>query len=210
MAVSGVFAPAEALSRLLAYSFLDRASVVVRFAVATVSAKQQHPNIWEYIHETSLHPYRTTRAEKVPAGMANYASGANENSCLGDSHAKAEVDEVLVNAQKRNERLQDVPVSVSALSTQPPIDDNQVRVEDLYANAADSKLAPSLRCEQAPCIRRYQCDAEHQSERSSAYLLVGWSAGWPAWSYQYRRLPQGRPRRCFDGASKWASPSRRE
>ena len=55
----------------------------------------------------------------------------------------ANLAEVLVTAQKRNERLQDVPVPVTALGAQTLVENNQVRIQDYYTKVPGLNVASS-------------------------------------------------------------------
>jgi iron complex outermembrane recepter protein len=58
------------------------------------------------------------------------AQGSDSNA--GASSASADLEEVVVTAQKRIERLQDVPVPVSTISGQTLVNRNLLRLEDYY------------------------------------------------------------------------------
>ena len=69
-----------------------------------------------------------------PAAVAAQEAAQIEKA---GSNNEASVDEIIVTAQRRNERLQDVPVSVSALSADF-ISENQVRTfQDLGASVPE-------------------------------------------------------------------------
>jgi iron complex outermembrane receptor protein len=53
------------------------------------------------------------------------------------------LQEIVVTAQKRKERLQDVPVPVTAIDTQALLNNNQVRLEDYYSTIPGLSMAPS-------------------------------------------------------------------
>ncbi|WP_447764458.1 TonB-dependent receptor [Sphingopyxis panaciterrae] len=52
------------------------------------------------------------------------------------------VDEIVVTAQKREQRLQDVPMSVTALSGSELVDKNQVKIEDYFRSIPGLSLSP--------------------------------------------------------------------
>lgn len=65
--------------------------------------------------------------------------------------AKADLPQVIVSAEKREERLQDVPVPVTVLSAESLVESNQLRLQDYYASVpgltvlpADQNGAPTL------------------------------------------------------------------
>ncbi len=59
----------------------------------------------------------------------------------GDSAEKLE--EIVVTAQKRTERLQEVPVPVTSISASALVDSNQLRIRDYYKRVPGFKVAPT-------------------------------------------------------------------
>jgi iron complex outermembrane receptor protein len=72
------------------------------------------------------------------------AGGASSSPAGGSGQGEpsTQLEEVLVTAQKRTERLQDVPVAVTALSADDLLGRNQLRFEDFYVNAPGLSVAP--------------------------------------------------------------------
>jgi iron complex outermembrane recepter protein len=70
---------------------------------------------------------------------------ANSTSAVtyGDSVESGTVEEVLVTAQKREERLQDVPIPVSVVDAQALVDNNQLRIDDYYSSIPGFTYAPA-------------------------------------------------------------------
>jgi outer membrane receptor protein involved in Fe transport len=58
------------------------------------------------------------------------------------SEIRTEFGEIIVTAQKREERLQDVPVPVSAVSAVALVDSNQVRLQDYFTRIPGLSLTP--------------------------------------------------------------------
>ena len=54
---------------------------------------------------------------------------------------KGELAEIIVTAQKRTERLQDVPVPVTSISAEKLVDSNQFRLEDYYSSVPGLNLS---------------------------------------------------------------------
>src|SRR5580704_15151612 len=77
------------------------------------------------------------RGEVSKAGEDSKEQGSN----AGNSGTKLE--EVVVTAQKREERLQDVPVSVTAISADTLVENNQVRLQDYYSQIPGVTLSAS-------------------------------------------------------------------
>lgn len=64
-----------------------------------------------------------------------------------------QLEEIIVSAQKRSERLQDVPVPVTALSGESLIERNQVRLQDFYSRVPTLNFTMGLRGEPTLSIR---------------------------------------------------------
>ncbi len=78
-----------------------------------------------------------TGATHAPANLHLAAAGAAAAAAVdgidgSPTSTATRIQEVLVTAQKRSERLQDVPVPVTAISAAALVDANQVRLQDYY------------------------------------------------------------------------------
>lgn len=73
------------------------------------------------------------------SAVAVAASGAGAQESKADEVAG---DEIVVTAQKREQRLQDVPMAVSALSGTDLVDKNQVKIEDYFRSIPGLSLSP--------------------------------------------------------------------
>jgi iron complex outermembrane receptor protein len=87
------------------------------------------------------HPRQETSTSSSVGSVAGYtrlaqaegvASPASSTKSGSGSQQHIEVEEVVVTAQKRVERLQDVPVPVSALSTKALADTGELRLQDYF------------------------------------------------------------------------------
>jgi iron complex outermembrane recepter protein len=67
---------------------------------------------------------------------------ANAETRNGTGRRSGEFDEVVVTAQKREERLHDVPVPVTAITAQALVDSNQVRLQDYYTRVPGLNISP--------------------------------------------------------------------
>jgi iron complex outermembrane receptor protein len=65
----------------------------------------------------------------------------------------AQIEEVIVTAQKREERLQDVPVPVTSLNAQNLALSSQLRIQDYYSSIPGLNIAPGVSSEQILSIR---------------------------------------------------------
>ena len=148
---SGELTTDEALKQLLrdtglTYRYLDDKTVtVVPIAAVDASATSEVPPASEpsearsgqgVTPKESQEPRRFwDRFHLAQADQGNAASdGAIGREDQGQASQKTPVqlEEVVVTAQKRAERLQDVPVPVTALSADVLADNDQVRLQDYY------------------------------------------------------------------------------
>ena len=86
----------------------------------------------------------------VASAFTANAQDANEVSSNSD---QSKMTEVLVTAQKREERLQDVPVPVSVLDTQTLSENDQVLLRDFNGAVPGLTITPSIENEQNVTIR---------------------------------------------------------
>ena len=126
--------PQQALSRLLSgtgieFDYLSETTVVL--------AAQSAPGVGS----------GTTNGLEVSAGHAVGVAAMDRRASSADAVAP---EEVLVTAQKKEERLQDVPVPMTAIDAQSLTSNNQFHLQDYYASvpgltlALDSRGAPSI------------------------------------------------------------------
>ena len=83
-------------------------------------------------------------AQRSVRGASDFSSGTvsnSESTVTGSSDdsehnptAEKNLQEVVVTAEKREEKLQDAPVPVSVISSDTLINENQTRIEDFYSN----------------------------------------------------------------------------
>jgi outer membrane receptor protein involved in Fe transport len=76
------------------------------------------------------------------------ATGSSQNEGAGSN-----LEEIVVTAQKKLERLQDVPVPVTAITGQELLDNGQVRLQDFYQKIPGLSLAEGLNGEPVVIIR---------------------------------------------------------
>lgn len=132
--VAGELSAREALDRLLANTGLK----------------------YEFVNE---HTVRITSAHPLSAiqgGAKDIAEGAPSEPRATETPEEAQspsrssseprpqrVEEIVVTAEKRSERLQDVPVPVTAISADTLLDSNQLRFQDYYASVPSLSLVSS-------------------------------------------------------------------
>ena len=132
--ISGTHSIGEALSLLLkpvalSYRVINDTSITIGSPSATLRAGPG---------AVTLSNAKSERAE-APAGAntpASTQSPSDQPTQSQSSHAAqpASLEDIVVTAQKRNERLQDVPVSLTVVNTQTLIDNNLVQIQDYYSN----------------------------------------------------------------------------
>lgn len=110
----GTFTPEAALSHLLAHT-----NLAYKFVNARTVSIMSAPAVRPVLNSTASRP--------VPASNSD-TSGGSENA-QSDG-----LREVVVTAQKREERLQDVPVPVTAITADTLVEANQLRIQDYYSS----------------------------------------------------------------------------
>jgi outer membrane receptor protein involved in Fe transport len=101
--------------------------------------------------------FRSTLAVACAISMSTRAIADSPNSnnpnSTSDNASSTQLEEVLVTAQKREERLQDVPIPVSVVSTTALTENNQVKLTDFYTEVPGLAIAPSTMSSQTLSIR---------------------------------------------------------
>jgi len=160
--VDGLRAPAlkaevsadEALSRLLTGTGLRAVRADGNTVRVIVAAQADHPASARPSGTGSTYVQTPLRLAAAGAAADGASSGADsypgEGHDNGRSSQNNELAQVIVSAEKRDERLQDVPVPVSAISAETLIETNQLRLQDYYSSvpglnlATDNRGAPSV------------------------------------------------------------------
>lgn len=84
--------------------------------------------------------YTVGAAQPPPTSLdSNTVSGMPATLAASDD-SKPGLEEIIVTAQKRSERLQDVPVPVTALSPESLLAQNQLRIQDYYTSVPGLNL----------------------------------------------------------------------
>ena len=129
--IHGSFSTREALNRLLKSSGFvytnegDRIRIMPESTAIHTSLNEGTPAL--------------PVAELVAADDDNYSTKSAANS---SEEQKSDLSVVLVTAQKHTERLQDVPVPVTAISGETLAKNNELRLEDYYTSIPGLSLAP--------------------------------------------------------------------
>jgi iron complex outermembrane recepter protein len=82
--------------------------------------------------------------------LVNAQTTTTQTSKTGGAGA---LEEVIVTAQKRSERLQDVPVPVTAVSAETLVAGNQLRLQDYYTSVPGLSVTPNVQSTQTVAIR---------------------------------------------------------
>ena len=90
-------------------------------------------------------------AQGTPAKSAAAAGSAGANA--ESSGSAYQLEQIIVTAQKREERLQDVPVPVTSIDTAELTQNNQTRLQDYYATVPGLSISPSVESRQRVSIR---------------------------------------------------------
>jgi len=133
--VTGVLSLQEALERLLEGTGYRYELVNDRTVRVWMPAKQDSPQ--SDGSKSADSPFGAVRADQAPAGSQGVQP--KETS----SGPPAALEEVVVTAQKREERLQDVPVPVTAISGDTLVNSNQLLLQDYYASVPGLSLTPT-------------------------------------------------------------------
>ena len=159
--VAGRIAPAlkarlssrEALARLLKdtgleYEFVSDKTVAVHPPALQVIREQAPPRA--SVATTGAGAIQLAQADTaVPSGAE---PAVNADDPRRGSPAST-IEEIVVTAQKREERLLDVPVPVSAINAQSLASSNQLRLQDYYSQVPGLNLTPSTQSGQILSVR---------------------------------------------------------
>lgn len=77
-----------------------------------------------------------------PPQANNGTDDERPNDSSKGNNGKDNLTEVIVTAQKRTERLQDVPVAVTAISSEALIDSNQLRLQEYFSRVPGLSVSP--------------------------------------------------------------------
>ena len=169
----GEFTPEEALKTLLhgtglTYRYLDEKTVTIFPAIAPSSqdnsggASTQVPAKATTEQLAAADPgegkdrrslWDRFRVAQVDQGTSAGSTPVERQNAQPSKQQPVQLEEVLVTAQKREERLQDVPVPVTALSPDTLVDSNQLRLQDYYTSVPGLSVTPSVQSVQVLSIR---------------------------------------------------------
>jgi iron complex outermembrane recepter protein len=156
--VAGAFTPEAALSRLLAhtnlaYKFINDRTVSIRSADGVPRSRGQVE--MESVPRDVQPRFARSESPEPLDGSSNHsvAAEATTENDIRHSVRRNDIEEVLVTAQKRTERLQDVPVPVTAISAQTLVEANQLRLQDYYTSIPGLSVTPRIGSQDILAIR---------------------------------------------------------
>ena len=126
--LAGTYTPAAALETLLSNTGLTYSYVNER-TVAIHRSSPGRPGAWN--HEDSSQAPRVVKIAATDAAAADARSAGDAAGENGDKGRRGgRIEEVIVTAQKRSERLADVPIPVTAVSGDILSNSNQLKLQD--------------------------------------------------------------------------------
>jgi len=132
--VLGEFTPKEAIEKLLVGTGLH--PNFQTDGALSVSANNRVSEHGETMKKRGL------LAGLFAAVLASAASDGKADQAAESQEQATRLEQVIVTAQKRDERLQDVPVPVTALSADALLGSNQLRIQDYYTAVPGLSLTP--------------------------------------------------------------------
>jgi len=149
--VVGTFDARGALSQILTetslgYEIVDNNTVLItsggakRGVPAQPGARSTAAGLATNAEEPQKNPSFWQRFRLAQTDSRQDVSGRSDGGESAGAPAPVTLEEVIVSAQKRTERLQDVPVPVTAISAQTLISNNQVQLKDYYTKVPGLNL----------------------------------------------------------------------
>jgi len=114
---------------------------------------------------------QTQPAVQTSLALAQADPTQNEGTVAHVAPAEG-LSEIIVTAQKRSERLQDVPVPVTAISAQSLLDRNQLRLQDYYSSVPGLTVSPTIQSSQLISIRGITTGASAAGGSPTVGVLV--------------------------------------
>jgi iron complex outermembrane recepter protein len=112
------------------------------------SYHQREAEVTQNHNDLSESNPKMPRAGAIAAFLASVAAtfsvSAQNADRVATSDQSANLSEIIVTAQKREERLQDVPIPVTVLNAQSLVENNQVRLTDYYSSVPGLVVSDSF------------------------------------------------------------------
>ena len=93
------------------------------------------------------------RLAQLDQGKNSQSSSVDRNTATSQDSSKSEITEIVVTAQKKSERLQDVPVPVTAIDADTLVNSNQLRLQDYYTSVPGLSVTPRIQSSLILAIR---------------------------------------------------------
>lgn len=144
-AVTGAYTPEAALKMLLGssnlqYRVLDSRTVSV--VAGDASGVRPDTTTQKQGEEGTASARYGGEVRVAQDGGVGETEGQQEKASMDGSKSEGALEEIVVTAQKREERLQDVPVPVTAVSAASLIDSNQMSIREYYNRIPGLSVAP--------------------------------------------------------------------
>jgi iron complex outermembrane receptor protein len=142
---SGEMTALEALEHVLSgtgltYKYLDEKTVTIIPTGSKAPSALSKPE--EKDGTVGSGTGENSRGGQAPSGSFFRVAQTSPQSALSVDASSA-LEEVIVTAQKRSERLQDVPVPVTAISAEALVASNELRLADYYPSVPGLLVAPA-------------------------------------------------------------------
>jgi len=151
--VIGVYTPSAALDKLLAgsglkYEFTNARTVLISDATAKSEISENKADVKRsdatgsaQEASQSMGDMGDAKDKLFRAAQAETSVGTSSSASMGATGAESvKLEEVIVSAQKRDERLQDVPLSVTVLNAETLAENGQNRLVDYFATVPGLSL----------------------------------------------------------------------
>jgi len=160
-AIKADLTPQQALTRLLTgtgigYEYVNETTAVLASQVSPSGGQSTAPG---GTANDALKEGKTSSsgeflvAQATTGQTASAAPVTNAQTAAPGSSDRVALQEVVVTAQKRQERLQDVPIPVTAIPAQELLENNQLRLQDYYTSIPNFSVSPGVQSTQALTIR---------------------------------------------------------
>jgi len=108
---------------------------------------------WSGPHTITIAPRIALQPTSSTDGNPSYSGPAPGAQAAAIEAQPVQLEEIVVTAQKRVERLQDVPIPVTAINTQTLAETNQVLLRDYYSTVPGLNVSPGVQSSQDVSIR---------------------------------------------------------
>lgn len=162
---SGIFTPDEALQHVLSgtgltYRYLDRRTVTILPLSSGAESATPAPPRSDFAAPTARETKegKTTSSDRFRMAQADDAASASAASVgaaspTGTDGVSRGLQEVVVTAEKRSERIQDVPIPVTSISADSLLESNRLQLQDYYTSIPGFSLTPTVQSSMILAIR---------------------------------------------------------